>query len=132
MIPSLIDDYNQYMGGVDIADQLRPYNTTHFRGMQNWLPLFYWLLDTTLVNSYILYQFYESSTTPKASQQELCTMLIHERVQGRVRNCSQLHNFLQRINSSSKQRRSDARLVKRKRCTYKCFKCDNSFCLTCK
>lgn len=25
LIPSLIDDYNQYMGGVDIADHLRAY-----------------------------------------------------------------------------------------------------------
>ena len=51
-IPAFIDDYNQHMGGVDIADQLRSYYSTQLRACQNWLPLFFWLLDTAIVNSY--------------------------------------------------------------------------------
>lgn len=40
-ILTLIDDYNHYMGGVDIGDQLRAYYTTQLRSRRNWLPLFY-------------------------------------------------------------------------------------------
>ena len=51
-IPVFIDDYNQHMGGVDIADQLRSYYSTQLKACRNWLPLFFWLLDTTIINSY--------------------------------------------------------------------------------
>ena len=51
-IREFIDDYNYHMGGVDIADQLRPYYCTQQHSCRNWYPLFYWLLDTTLVNAY--------------------------------------------------------------------------------
>ena len=51
-IPQFIDDYNYHMGGVDIADQLQSYYNTQLRSCRNWYPLFYWLLDTTLVNCY--------------------------------------------------------------------------------
>jgi len=35
VIPSLIDDYNQHMGGVDIADQLRAYCSTQQPSLRN-------------------------------------------------------------------------------------------------
>jgi len=130
LIPSLIDDYNQYMGGVDIADQLRSYYTTHLRGRRNWLPLFYWLLDTTPVNSYIFYRFFEPSITHKAFQLRVCTMLIQEGTQERIRNCSQLHvHYLQPIDQSNRSRRGCKTC--KARTMYKCFKCDNSFCFLC-
>jgi hypothetical protein len=55
-IPSMIDDYNHFMGGVDIADQLRAHFSTQLRGVKTWRPLFYWLLDTTIVNAYLLFE----------------------------------------------------------------------------
>ena len=55
-IPEFIDDYNYHMGGVDIADQLRSYYCTQQRSCRNWYPLFYWLLDTTLVNAYRIHR----------------------------------------------------------------------------
>ena len=51
-IPTFIDDYNYHMGAVDIADQLRSYYCTQQTARRNWYPLFYWLLDTTIVNAY--------------------------------------------------------------------------------
>ena len=51
-IPECIDDYNYNMGVVDIADQLSSYYSTQQPSQRNWLPLFYWLLDTSLVNAY--------------------------------------------------------------------------------
>ena len=50
----MIDDYNHHMGGVDIADQRRGYYCTQLTTCRNWMPLFFWLLDTVIVNSYLL------------------------------------------------------------------------------
>jgi hypothetical protein len=53
-IPSAIDDYNHYMGGVDIADQLRAGFSTQQRGVKPWRPLFYWLLDSAIINAFCI------------------------------------------------------------------------------
>src|SRR5437762_3922156 len=55
-IPICIDDYNQFMGGIDIADQYRSYYITQLITWCNWLPIFFWLLDTALLNSFIIYR----------------------------------------------------------------------------
>lgn len=53
-IPIVIDDYNHFMGGVDIADQLRGYYGTQLPVRRTWMPLFFWLLDTAIINSYLV------------------------------------------------------------------------------
>src|SRR5256885_14256147 len=55
-IPMVIDDYNYHMNAVDRADQLRGGMACHRAGRRVWLPLFYWLLDLTAVNAYLLYK----------------------------------------------------------------------------
>ena len=60
-IPQFIDDYNLHMGGVDIADQLRGYYNTQLRSCHNWYPRFFWLLETTIVNSYIMQKTHRPS-----------------------------------------------------------------------
>ncbi|MFX3650896.1 MAG: hypothetical protein ACE3JU_26435 [Paenibacillus sp.] len=57
-IPKIIDDYNKHMNGVDQADQLRTYMTTHRKGRWVWLPIFWWLLDTAAGNAFILYRLH--------------------------------------------------------------------------
>jgi hypothetical protein len=42
------------MGGVDIADQLRAGFSTQQRGLKPWRPLFYWLLDSAIINAFRL------------------------------------------------------------------------------
>lgn len=65
-IPIFIDDYNYNMGGVDIADQLRSYYCVQQTARRNWLPYFYWLLDTTVVNIYQIHRhLYPSKSTRK-------------------------------------------------------------------
>ncbi|CAG8728662.1 2479_t:CDS:2, partial [Cetraspora pellucida] len=51
-IPRVIDDYNNYMNGVDVADQLRSYYSMQQTTRRNWMPLFFWLLDTAIINTY--------------------------------------------------------------------------------
>ena len=60
-IPGAIDDYNHHMGGVDIADQLRAGFSTQQRGVKPRRPLFYWLLDTTVINAYCLFEHKRTS-----------------------------------------------------------------------
>jgi hypothetical protein len=58
-IPRLIDDYNQNMGGVDIANQFRQPYETHRTTHRVWFPLFYWLIDAMIVNAYRLQYLYQ-------------------------------------------------------------------------
>jgi hypothetical protein len=55
-IPGMTDDYNHYMGGVDIADQLRAKFSTQQRGVKPWRALFYWLLDTATINAFCIFE----------------------------------------------------------------------------
>lgn len=43
------------MNSVDLADQRRAGYTTHIRAYRNWLCLFFFLLNISLINSHILY-----------------------------------------------------------------------------
>ncbi|PWW78624.1 hypothetical protein C7212DRAFT_46731, partial [Tuber magnatum] len=48
-IPVLFINYNNYIGGVQIPDQQTGYY---------YLPFFFWLLETAIINSYLLPQVY--------------------------------------------------------------------------
>jgi hypothetical protein len=50
----MIDDYNHHIGRVDIADQLQSKFSTQQRGVKPWRALFYWLLDTTVINAFLI------------------------------------------------------------------------------
>ena len=60
-IPGAIDDYNHHMGGVDIADQLQAGFSTQQCGVKPWRPLFYWLLDSTIINAFWLLEHQRKS-----------------------------------------------------------------------
>lgn len=53
-IPVITYHYNRYNVGVDVADQYRSYYFTQLKCLRNWPPIFFWLLDTTIINSYLL------------------------------------------------------------------------------
>jgi hypothetical protein len=55
-IPVMVDAYNQYNVGVDVADQYQIYFDTQLISRCNWYPLVYWILETALINSLILYR----------------------------------------------------------------------------
>ena len=75
-ILKVIDDYNHHMGGVDIADQRRMYYNTQIATRRNWFPLFFWLLDTAIVNSYLVCKTAGSKADHNDSRLELAWDLI--------------------------------------------------------
>jgi hypothetical protein len=75
-IPKVIDDYNNNMNGVDVADQLRSYYNTQQTVRRNWMPLFFWLLDTAIVNAYRISRTLGSTQDHKEFRHELVWSLI--------------------------------------------------------
>ena len=55
-VPKIVDDCNKFMGGCDIVDQTRTYYSTKLTARRNWLPLFFWCLDSMVNNSYVIYK----------------------------------------------------------------------------
>ena len=53
--PSIVTDYNKYMGGCDLASQLCKYYTHNHRTLKWWKRVFIGLLDICLVNATIVY-----------------------------------------------------------------------------
>jgi Transposase IS4 len=53
--PTTIEEYNQYRGGVDLADQRRKHCDSTIMGQHRWwLKLFYYLLDVATANALVL------------------------------------------------------------------------------
>ena len=61
--PTLVNDYNKYMSGVDKSDQLIGKYESIRKTHKYWKTLFYHLLDIARVNSYILFQDWRSRNT---------------------------------------------------------------------
>jgi len=76
-IPKIIDDYNHNMNGVDVADQLRLYYNTQQTAQRNWMPLFYWLLDTAIINAYRIARTLGSEQEQKEFRRELVWDLVN-------------------------------------------------------
>ena len=55
--PTLGVEYNNFMGGTDLKDFIRGMYTTHRRGKKWWRCLFYWVLDTSMYNAFVLYRW---------------------------------------------------------------------------
>lgn len=53
--PYPVHDYNKYMGGVDNFDQLREYYSISKKSCRWWMKLFYFFIDSCIVNAYIIY-----------------------------------------------------------------------------
>ena len=54
-IPKLIDDYNHWMGGVDLVDQRIAYYHCNLRCQRNWIPMFLQIMSIIRANSFIVH-----------------------------------------------------------------------------
>ena len=68
MIPLCIDDYNQHMGGVDTADQLRCYYDLQLISWRTWWPMLFWAYDTMAVNAFTIFKSMPQTPGPKHKQ----------------------------------------------------------------
>ena len=68
--------YNQFMGGVDMADVRRKKYICSRRSRRWWLQLFYFLVDVSVMNSYIFAQ--ESPLIPKIGLKEFIIWLAED------------------------------------------------------
>lgn len=67
--PTMICQYNKYMGGVDVADH---YATTYAFGRKTskwWRKVFFWLFDVAMNNAFILYKLNKNLTDKYRSRQ---------------------------------------------------------------
>jgi hypothetical protein len=70
-IPTFIDDYNHYMGGVDQSNQLRASFTTHFfRNQKEFFPGAFWAIDIAVFNSYKLHLTLNGSKTSSTGKRD--------------------------------------------------------------
>nr|XP_006820355.1 PREDICTED: piggyBac transposable element-derived protein 3-like [Saccoglossus kowalevskii] len=75
--PNVIYNYNEYMGGVDRANQLRSYYTSQRQTHKWWKYIFFYLLDTVLTNSWIIFkEITNSKLTHKSFQVQICVSLV--------------------------------------------------------
>ena len=56
MKPTMIQEYNKHMGGVDKSDKLLSYYGFSHRTVKWWRHVFFHLLDMSVVNAYVLYR----------------------------------------------------------------------------
>lgn len=66
--PISIVDYNKYMGGVDHFDQFHSFYNISWKSRRWWMKIFYYFLDASIVNSYILYKVTSDLHDPKSSK----------------------------------------------------------------
>ncbi len=64
-IPEIISDYNQFMGGVDLADQVMCYYSLGRKSLKWWRRVFWRYHDHAIVNAYVLYAINNSSSLDK-------------------------------------------------------------------
>jgi hypothetical protein len=70
-IPTFIDDYNHYMGGIDQSNQLRASFTTHFsRNQKEFFPGAFWAIDIAVYNSYKLHLAINGSKTSSTGKRD--------------------------------------------------------------
>ena len=54
-------DYNKHMGAVDLADMKRAWHTCRLRAFKWWHPVFYWIIDSCMINGSIVHKSHTKS-----------------------------------------------------------------------
>ena len=63
--PVLGVEYNDKMGGTDLMDFMRGVYTTQRKSKKWWRCLYHWVLDTSMYNAFVLYQWVWNHLTPE-------------------------------------------------------------------
>ena len=87
--PEIIEEYNSFMGGVDVADQYMSYYGTGRKSMKWWRRIFWRLHDMAIINAYTIYKANNStslhkSITQKQFRMQLAYALCAKAISGRT------------------------------------------------
>lgn len=76
--PSVIHQYNQWMNGVDMSDQLSVYYSFNRKSIKWWKKVFFWSMEIAVVNSYIIYEQSSPHTAQLDYRRQIINSLIAE------------------------------------------------------
>ena len=74
--PASVLSYNTYMGGVDRGDQLRQYYHVRYKSHKYYKYIFWFLFDTSITNSFILFNSYRQKIDLKTFRVKLAKALL--------------------------------------------------------
>lgn len=74
--PSTIVQYNKNMGGVDLADQYTAIYCFLRKTLKWWRKLFFWGLEVSIINTYILYKASPSNTNKNITHKQFREKLL--------------------------------------------------------
>lgn len=80
--PQAVADYNSFMGGVDHFDHYQSVYSIIQKSRRWWLKIFYFLLDSVIVNSYIIYKYVTKRNRGKAMTQLIFRKKLAEELIG--------------------------------------------------
>ena len=75
--PTVGVEYNHFMGGTDLQDFIRGLYTTHRRGKKWWRCLYYWVLDSSMYNAFVLYKWCWHFIKKKVCPMKYKTFVLH-------------------------------------------------------
>lgn len=84
--PSVICEYNQYMGGVDHADQYIASYQFSRKSVKWWRKMFFWLLEVAVVNSFLLFNMNAANNGKKETAHRKYRETLITELVGDVRN----------------------------------------------
>lgn len=85
--PNIISDYNEFMGGVDLADMRRLHCNSTIMGLHRWwLKLFFYLLDMGTSNALVIHRLSQSGLGSEHNivefKKALVLTLVGDKIQG--------------------------------------------------
>ena len=134
--PESICLYNQYMGGVDINDQLRQYYHVRLKTTKNYKYLFWFIFDVAVTNAFILGRINGQFKTVKDFRLKLAEELL-DGYCSRKRKGRKAKVVTKKFCSShypkygdGKQHRCQHCIIEgmKKKTTWKCYDCDMYLC----
>ena len=83
--PEIIEDYNTFMGGVDMADQAMCYYSLGRRILNWWRRVFWRLHDMTITNAFVIYKMNNATSLQKVqTNRQFCLTPAEKLVAGIV------------------------------------------------
>ncbi|XP_030019430.1 piggyBac transposable element-derived protein 4-like isoform X2 [Sphaeramia orbicularis] len=137
--PTAVTEFNKYMGGIHLSDQMLGTNSVHRKTTRWNVTVFQHLLDIAVTNSYIIHKELcagkkQKPKTRQAFQEEVTATLLGVRLDGRIAPPNTGH-FPTPTSTVDLEKRHKAS-VGRRRCTlckrttpWKCQECTVALCL---